>query len=192
MLGNPFSRHHLPPTLQRVSPPICSFKMLLSKSPVTFTLLHCHCHFLYLSSLARIPLLISKPLLLQPSQKPLSCFSSSSRGHRVLVSCLFCFIFPSSHCWGPGAWILVSPSPFLWIHGAFLISISAHLGITVAAGKCTRHPHSSWKILLPHPLETQCLISSALWFTSTSLGLICSLTTLPSTWHWEWLELCSL
>lgn len=170
MLGNPISRQASSTYYTACFPS----HLFLQSAPIRVTndirIAPCHCHFLYLSSLTRIPLFISKSSLLQPSQNPVSWFSSSSRGYRVLIPSLFCFIFPSSNCWGTGAWILASPSPFLWIHSMDKWSYShLHLcslrgilfpnyGITADAGKCTRHP------ILLERLSSHIPLWPSVWF----------------------------
>lgn len=89
--------------------------MLLSESPMTFTLLHVTAIFCICLHWQGFPYsspnhLCSNLLRTQYLDSPLPLEA------RALVSSLFCFIFPSSNCWSTGAWIFASPSSFLWIH----------------------------------------------------------------------------
>lgn len=143
--------------------------MLLSKSPVTFTLSRAQ------------PLEVSVFL------------DTDSQGHLQTPSALT-FIEPSllilplpqaMEFWSPLGSASSSqalstgepghePQSFSHLNlCSFCGNLASNHGITVAAGKCTGHPHSAWKALLPHPTVTQCSVAPDLWFTGTLSGLIC-------------------
>lgn len=136
MLGDPFSRQASSTYSTACSPLIYHFKMLLSKSPVTFTLPHAQ------------PLQVSVSLDTEsPAHLQIPSALTFEEPHLLLLLFLhrpwsFGLLFVLLHlpkaltAGAPGH----EPQSFAHLHlCSFCGSLILNHGITVAAGKCTGH-----------------------------------------------------